>query len=172
MEQRRSMVPDRPAPVVNGPVRRCCADLRNAITARWPVTRPVRAVGGLPRRLDVIRLQPRPFHPDRDAPAPADIKKNSRALWRTPCGRQWQASQWHFGFRRSPVGQQGHRDFLWAPAASRRWLSNRAVVTADGVYEVMRDGEKPEAFICQAAIGVRHASRRSRGWVRRTTPWR
>ncbi len=47
---------------------------------------------------------------------------------------------------------------LDGPQALRSWLINRYVVEGDGFDEVMRDDEKLEAFIRQAAIGVWHAS--------------
>jgi len=79
MEELRTMVLEGPDPDVDGVVRWRCADLRDAIAARWSVTVTVRSVGRLLQRLDMTRLQPRPFHPKRDAAAQADFKKNSRA---------------------------------------------------------------------------------------------
>jgi len=79
MEQLRTMVLEGPDPDVDGVVRWRCADLRDAIAARWSVTLTVRSVGRLLKRLDMTRLQPRPFHPKRDAAAQDDFKKNSRA---------------------------------------------------------------------------------------------
>ncbi|WP_158929420.1 GMC family oxidoreductase [Acidisphaera sp. S103] len=48
--------------------------------------------------------------------------------------------------------------FLDGPAALRSWLIDRYVVEGFRFDEVMRDDEKLEAFIRQAAIGVWHAS--------------
>jgi 5-(hydroxymethyl)furfural/furfural oxidase len=47
---------------------------------------------------------------------------------------------------------------LDGPAALRRWLIDRYVVEGFRFDEVMRDDEKLEAFIREAAIGVWHAS--------------
>ncbi len=47
---------------------------------------------------------------------------------------------------------------LDGPQALRSWLINRYVVEGDRFDEVMRDDDKLEAFIRQAAIGVWHAS--------------
>jgi 5-(hydroxymethyl)furfural/furfural oxidase len=49
-------------------------------------------------------------------------------------------------------------NLLDGPAALRRWLIDRYVVEGFRFEEVMRDDDKLEAFIRQAAIGVWHAS--------------
>lgn len=49
-------------------------------------------------------------------------------------------------------------NLLDGPQALRSWLINRYVVEGDGFDAVMRDDEKLESFIRQAAIGVWHAS--------------
>jgi transposase len=79
-EQVRTMVLEGPNPDVDGVVRWRCVDLRDAIAARWSVTLHVRTVGRLLHELDMTRLQPRPFHPKKDAVAQEGFKKNSRAL--------------------------------------------------------------------------------------------
>jgi len=79
-EQVRTMVLEGPNPSVDGVVRWRCVDLRDAIAARWSVTLHVRTVGRLLHELDMTRLQPRPFHPKKDAAAQEDFKKNFRAL--------------------------------------------------------------------------------------------
>jgi len=78
-EQVRTMVLEGPNPDIDGVVRWRCVDLRDAIAARWSVALHVRTVGRLLHELDMTRLQPRPFHPKKDATAQADFKKNSRA---------------------------------------------------------------------------------------------
>ena len=79
-EQVRAMVLEGPNSSVDGVVRWRCIDLRDAIAARWSVTLHVRTVGRLLHELDMTRLQPRPFHPKKDAAAQEDFKKNFRAL--------------------------------------------------------------------------------------------
>ena len=93
MAEVRTMVLEGPNPDIDGVVRWRCVDLRDAIAARWSVRLHVRSVGRLLHRLDMTRLQPRPFHPKKDEATQADFKKNSRALWRKPCRHQRQASQ-------------------------------------------------------------------------------
>ena len=78
-EQVRAMVLEGPDPDVDGVIRWRCADLRDAIAARWSVRLHVRSVGRLLRRLEMTRLQPRPLHPKTDVKAQDDFKKNSRA---------------------------------------------------------------------------------------------
>ena len=92
-EQLRTMVLEGPDPDLDGVVRWRCADLRDAIAARWSVTLQVRLVGRLLHRLEMTRLQPRPFHPKKDAVAQEEFKKNSRALSRKLCRQQLLASQ-------------------------------------------------------------------------------
>ena len=80
LQEVRSMVLEGPNPEIDGVIRWRCTDLRDAITARWSVTLHVRSVGRLLHRLEMTRLQPRPFHPKKDAAAQDGFKKNSRAL--------------------------------------------------------------------------------------------
>ena len=77
MEELRALVLAGPDPERNKVIRWRCADLREEIAARWSVTLHVRTVGKLLRRLGMTRLQPRPYHPKKDAAAQEDFKKNS-----------------------------------------------------------------------------------------------
>ena len=63
----------------NKVVRWRCAELRVEIAARWSVTVHERTVGKLLRRLRMTRLQPRPYHPKKDAAAQEAFKKTSPA---------------------------------------------------------------------------------------------
>ena len=58
-------------------VRWRCADLRDEIAARWSVDLHERTVGKLLHRLGLTRLQPRPFHPKKDAAAQEAFKETS-----------------------------------------------------------------------------------------------
>jgi len=58
-------------------VRWRCIDLRDEIAARWSVSLNERTVGKLLRRLGMTRLQPRPYHPEKDAEAEEAFKKTS-----------------------------------------------------------------------------------------------
>ena len=59
-------------------VRWRCIDLREVVSRRFTVTVSERTIGRWLRKLDLTRLQPRPFHPKRDLAAQEDFKKNSR----------------------------------------------------------------------------------------------
>ena len=72
-----SMVLEGPDPERDAVIRWRCADLRDAIAARWSVELHERSVGRLLRRLGMTRLQPRPFHPKKNAAAQEAFKKTS-----------------------------------------------------------------------------------------------
>ena len=79
MEELRSMVLEGPDPERNKVVRWRCVDLRAEIATRWSVTLTKGTVGKLLRRLRMTRLQPRPYHPKKDAAAQDSFKKTSPA---------------------------------------------------------------------------------------------
>ena len=74
MEELRIMVLDGPDPERNHVIRWRCADLRDEIAARWSVIMTERSVGRLLHRLEMTRLQPRPYHPKKDAAAQEGFK--------------------------------------------------------------------------------------------------
>jgi len=49
------------------------------VTRRFAVTVTERTIGKWLRKLDLTRLQPRPFHPKKDEAAQATFKKTSPA---------------------------------------------------------------------------------------------
>lgn len=72
--------------VVNGPdpetdkvVRWRCVDLRDKIEQQFCVSVHKRTVAKWLRQLELTRLQPRPFHPKKDAEAQEAFKKTSAA---------------------------------------------------------------------------------------------
>jgi transposase len=79
MEELRSLVLEGPDLERNKVVRWRCVDLRAEIAARWSVTLTKGTVGKLLRRLHMTRLQPRPYHPKKDAVAQEAFKKTSPA---------------------------------------------------------------------------------------------
>ena len=79
MEELRTMVLEGPDLERNRVVRWRCADLRAEIAARWSVTVTEGTVGKLLHRLRMTRLQPRPYHPKKDAAAQETFKKTSPA---------------------------------------------------------------------------------------------
>ena len=68
-----------PDPEKDKVVRWRCVDLRDEVARRFTVTMSERTIGRWLRKLDLTRLQPRPFHPKKDAAVQEDFKKNSRA---------------------------------------------------------------------------------------------
>ena len=79
MAELRSLVLEGPDLERNKVVRWRCVDLRAEIAARWSVTLTKGTVGRLLRRLHMTRLQPRPYHPKKDAVAQEAFKKTSPA---------------------------------------------------------------------------------------------
>lgn len=68
-----------PDPEKDKVVRWRCVDLRDEVNRRFTVTVSERTIGRWLRKLDLTRLQPRPFHPKKDLAAQEDFKKNSGA---------------------------------------------------------------------------------------------
>jgi len=75
MEELRTMVLEGPDPERNKVIRWRCADLQAEIASRWSASVTERTVGKMLRRLRMTRLQPRPFHPKKDAAAQETFKK-------------------------------------------------------------------------------------------------
>ena len=64
-------------------VRWRCVDLREEVARRFSVTVTEGTIGKWLRKMDLTRLQPRPYHPKKDADAGEAFKKTSPA-WRKP----------------------------------------------------------------------------------------
>jgi transposase len=79
MEALKALVIQGPEPATDGVVRWRCVDLRDQIIRRFSVTLHERTVGKLLHRLGLTRLQPRPYHPKKDAAAQEAFKKTSLA---------------------------------------------------------------------------------------------
>jgi transposase len=67
-----------PDPKADKVVRWRCRDLREVVTRRFCVTVPERTIAKWLRKLQLTRLQPRPFHPKRDEVAQEAFKKPAR----------------------------------------------------------------------------------------------
>jgi transposase len=79
MEELREMVLTGPDPERHTVVRWRCVDLCQEIADRWSVNVCEQTMGKWLRRLDMTRLQPRPYHPKKDPEAEATFKKTSAA---------------------------------------------------------------------------------------------
>lgn len=77
MTELREVVIAGPDPKVHGVIRWRCIDLCAEVTRRFAVTVPERTMGKWLGKLGLTRLQPRPYHPKKDAAAQEAFKKTS-----------------------------------------------------------------------------------------------
>ena len=77
MAELKALVIAGPEPEKEGVVRWRCVDLREQIVRRFSVEVHERTVGKLLRRMGLTRLQPRPYHPKKDAVAQEAFKRTS-----------------------------------------------------------------------------------------------
>ena len=75
MAELRAMVLNGPDPSQHNVVRWRCVDLRAEVARRFAVTVREGTIGKWLRKPDLTRLQPRPFHPKKDAAAQEAFKK-------------------------------------------------------------------------------------------------
>jgi transposase len=79
MAERREIVLKGPDPTRHTVIRWRCGDLCDEIAERWSVRVCEQTMGKWLRRLNMTRLQPRPYHPKKDPEAAATFKKTSAA---------------------------------------------------------------------------------------------
>ena len=79
MAELKAIVLKGPDPEKHGVVRWRCVDLREEVARRFTVTVTERTIGKWLRKLDLTRLQPRPFHPKKDEAGQSAFKKTSLA---------------------------------------------------------------------------------------------
>lgn len=79
MEELREIVLKGPDPERHIVVRWRCADLCEEVAERWSVRVCEQTMGRWLRRLEMTRLQPRPYHPKKDPKAEEAFKKTSAA---------------------------------------------------------------------------------------------
>ena len=105
----------------NKVVRWRCADLQVEIASRWSVSLAERTVvGKLLRRLRMTRLQPRPYHPKKDAVGQETFKNFPDLVAGVLLRPRPPASQSRSGFKTRPgSGQKGSLEYIWAPVGSR-----------------------------------------------------
>jgi transposase len=77
MPEFRALAVAGPDPAVHHVARWRCVDLRDEVARRFGVAVQERAIGKWLRKLGPTRLQPRPYHPKRDAAAAEASKKTS-----------------------------------------------------------------------------------------------
>ena len=77
MAELRELVLAGPDPEIHHVVRWRCIDLREEVARRFSVTVDEGTIGRWLRKFRLTRLQPRPFHPKKDAAAQEAFKKTS-----------------------------------------------------------------------------------------------
>ena len=80
MQQLREVVLAGPDPGVHQVVRWRCIDLCTEVTRRFSVTVDTDTMGKWLRKLNLTRLQPRPYHPKKDVAAQEAFKKTSARI--------------------------------------------------------------------------------------------
>lgn len=75
----RALVVERPDPARHKVVRWRCLDLREEVARHFNVTVHESTIGKWLHQLGLTRLQPRPYHPKKEAAAEAAFKKTSPA---------------------------------------------------------------------------------------------
>jgi transposase len=101
-------------------IRWRCVDLCHEVARRFSVDVPERTMGKWLRKLKLTRLQPRPFHPKKDAAAQEAFKKNfSTRLKEVLLGTTSDTPIEIWFQDEARVGQQGTHSYVWAPIGSR-----------------------------------------------------
>lgn len=98
-----------PDPEIDGVVRWRCVDLQGEVERRFSVKVHENTIGRWLHELGLTRLQPRPYHPKKDAGAEATFKKTSPAWSKPRCPKPPSASLWKSGSRmkRASVKREG-----------------------------------------------------------------
>jgi transposase len=120
MDELRTLVIAGPDAAIHRLVRCRCVDLRAEVASRFRVTVDVRTIGKWLGKLRLTRVQPRPYHPNKDPAAEAAFKKNFGSLLKdvllgTAAGRPIEV--WFQDEAR--IGQQGTHADIWAPIGAR-----------------------------------------------------
>ena len=77
MAELRELVLNGPDPAIDDVVRWRCIDLRDKVAQRYGVYVHKRTVAKWLGKMEMTRLQPRPFHPKKDVVAQETFKKSS-----------------------------------------------------------------------------------------------
>ena len=85
MAELKALVIKGPDPATDKVVRWRCLDLRQEVARRFKVTVHESTIGKWLHQLGLTRLQPRPFHPKKDAAAQEAFKKTSPTWSAMPC---------------------------------------------------------------------------------------
>ena len=102
MAELREVVLAGPDPDVHGVVRWRCVDLRAEVIRRFSVTVDEDTIGRWLRKFGLTRLQPRPFHPKKDAAEQEAFKKTSATTSKRQCRPKPPTNRLRSGFRMKP----------------------------------------------------------------------
>jgi transposase len=120
----RGLVLAGPDPKTDKVVRWRYLDMREEVIQRFSVTVPERTIAKWLRKLELTRLQPRPFHPKRDAAAQEALKKNFCTPLKTALLGSTAATPVEIWFQdEARVGQKGRSRL--APADATRQPSRQ-----------------------------------------------
>jgi transposase len=81
----RELVVQGPDPAIDQAARWRCVDLRRVVARQFGVDVHVHTIGKWLNQLGLTRLQPRPYHPKKDADAETAFKKTSPAWSKRRC---------------------------------------------------------------------------------------
>ena len=122
MNELKEIVVQGPDATVAKVVRWRCVDLRDEVERRFGVRVNERTIGKWLRKLRLTRLQPRPFHPKKDAVAQQAFK-----LWPLSEGHPSLDHAWH-----ADRGMVSGRSPDWAEGHSRLHLGADRLTAGDG----------------------------------------
>ena len=120
MAELKALVIKGPDPDKDGVVRWRCVDLRAAIARLYLVQVDQRTVVKWLRKFNLTRLQPRPYHPKKDAEAQETFKNSFAVLVIEALPTSAAGKPLEIWFQdEARVGQKGWIPYQWAPVGSR-----------------------------------------------------
>jgi transposase len=120
MAELREWVLAGPDPKIHKVIRWRCVDLRREVARRFAVTVPDRTLSKWLRKMKFTRLQPRPYHPKKDAAAEEAFKTSFADRLKDALLGTTAATPVEIGFQdEARVGQKGSLRYVWALVGSR-----------------------------------------------------
>lgn len=159
MAELKDMVIQGPDPETAKVVRWRCVDLRAEVEQRFSVMVHERTIGKWLRKLNFTRLQPRPFHPKKDAEAQEAFKKLPSLLKNAllNCTVGTPIEIWFQDEAR--VGQKGTHAYVWARLAKGSVRRSRMERQGEGPVgsrpAMVRDNRHDSAYLYGAICPAR-----------------